>query len=552
MRPSRRRPNSYEKVIISLLVVLMGTVVVLSCTGVPSGKTSTRDASPDADSDTDDGFDTESESGDEHAGDPMPTCWGTSLDSAGINDGVVDTEVFPSGESLAATMWGTLYVHSSDGSLLRAVQLWAAQFGNEVKAVETLSDNGYVVLGRFVSDLTLAASTPQEVTLHCDVQGGVVLARYSAGDDLVWARRLCNVRDDEISFWSGYGLGALSDGSIIMGGAIPDGYVVFGEGEENETILETTYDPYAGNRAIFIARYLENGALGSAWIIAIGRSISREIAALPVGSFALSGMFNEITTLGAGQENETTLAWSAPPDAVLGPTNCQGQHSNAAFVAKYASDGTLQWADGINASCFDHAAGDSDVTNVTSLADGAIAVSGRFLDALEFANGTVLHGFVEVYDDHVDWGPSMFIARWGSDGSLQWTRGTCAAGPGYWYAYSSNIIEMPAGDLVIAGAMHGNVDFKCELGAAPKVIGEDQETLFVASFEQDGGFAGVWRIGDGWEDLTLDQDVSLASTGADAFLLGGTFEGAPVIDGAADVDYTLTGDRDGFLIKACP
>jgi hypothetical protein len=122
----------------------------------------------------------------------------------------------------------------------------------------------------------------------------------------------------------------------------------------------------------------------------------------------------------------------------------------------------------------------------------------------------------------------------------------------------SNVVETQDGRLAVAGPTSGAVDFSCVPPSQPsQVIYDNEETIFFALYGSGGDLDGLWRIGDGWEGLYNGPDVSLASSGDGAFLLGGRFKGNPVIDGIGDDSYVLheedtEGETNGFLIRACP
>jgi len=546
---------------------LASCLLFASCTGAPNSSTAP-DSGSDTDTDTDGDTDTETDLTPE--GEPMETCWGTSLTSQGqvdelvgyheesevhvrYHDAVVDVETFPDGSSLAATASGTLYVHDPDGVLLDEIAIGSAGSWIQLYAAEALADGGIVVLGRFADELILGADTPQEVALSCgDAAGGlgVVLARTSSAGVLEWACGVCTDADDWNFHFVGSSLGVLSDGSIVVAGILPEGHVVFGAGEPSETDLGPfEYDPYDPGFPVFVARYLEDGTLDRVRVESVGYTVGREIAALPDGSFALTGSFMFEATFGEGQPNETTLTWSLPEDTIFfGPADALGR-----FVAVYAPDGALAWADGVNGfSSFDNH------ISVSPLADGSLAASGAYADTLEFSDGTVLHAFVELNDGSAEGGYAIFVARWSPDGDLQWVRGSQCAGSELCSVVSSNVVALPAsaapsGAMAVAGGMVGAVDFGGSLEAQEIISGH---TVFFAMYGAEGTLQGVWWIGEGWEEV-FEQPLSLSFAGGGAFSLGGHFNGNPLINGLGGETYQLDDtasapETNGFLIRACP
>lgn len=243
------------------------------------------------------------------------------------------------------------------------------------------------------------------------------------------------------------------------------------------------------------------------------------------------------------------MTWSLPEgSAFFGEEEAAGF-----FVAEYAPDGTLAWADGVNGfDCFNPS------FNVSPLADGSLAASGAFADAIEFSDGTVLHGFVELNEGGAEGGYAIFVARWSQDGDLQWVRGSQCAGTEFCSAFSSNVVALPAtaapsGAMAVVGPMEGAVDFGGSFEAQDVI---DGHTIFFVKYGTEGALDGAWWIGEGW-DRIFEQPMSLSFAGGGAFSLGGHFEGNPVIDGLDGESYQLhdTGSESethGFLIRACP
>jgi hypothetical protein len=217
------------------------------------------------------------------------------------------------------------------------------------------------------------------------------------------------------------------------------------------------------------------------------------------------------------------------------------------FVAEYEPDGALVWADGLSGYSVFHYS-----INLTPLEDGAIAAAGDFTDALELPDGTALHSAWDIYG----WSSfAMFVAIWNKNGEMQWARGVSGADDDLWGTIVSGVVGLPHGRVAVAGVMRGEVDFGNVSGTSviPGII--DDETVFLVIYGTGGDIGGLWRIGDEWSEF-WEPDISLASTADGAFLLGGAFEGSPVIGGLDGDSYTIEAHSDefadGFLIRACP
>ena len=244
--------------------------------------------------------------------------------------------------------------YNPDGTLQWAKRAGGSSYDNS-EAITTLSDNSVVVTGDFLSTATFGEGESNETMLTSVGGEDIFVARYNPNGTLAWAKRAGSLNGD-----AGYGITNLSDNTTVVTGAF-NGTAVFGQGEPNQTILYSD-----GSRDIFIARYNPDGTL--AWAKRAGGSIDDYglgITTLSFDSIAATGYFQgtTIATFGSGEPNETILSSAGNADI---------------FIAKYNSDGTLQWAKragGIH----------SDYGNaITSLSDDSIFVTGYFSDIATF------------------------------------------------------------------------------------------------------------------------------------------------------------------------
>jgi len=113
----------------------------------------------------------------------------------------------------------------------------------------------------------------------------------------------------------------MSDDTFVATGKI-DGDVIFGIGEPNETILDSTND-------MFLAKYNPDGTL--IWATSNYGSGHYEIVAATMtdNSTVILGDFNGLAIFGKGEPNETTF---------------YAVDSFDAFIARYNPDGSLAWA----------------------------------------------------------------------------------------------------------------------------------------------------------------------------------------------------------------
>jgi VCBS repeat protein/beta-propeller repeat-containing protein len=299
------------------------------------------------------------------------------------------------------------------------------------------------VTGHLGISVTFGHGEAHETTL---VAPGTFVAKYASSGNLVWAKQA----------------GGGSAGGIAVDG-LGQSYVTgsfrrsatFGLGEHHETTLVV-----AGNGAVdmFVAKYATNGNL--VWakraggesllstVIGNGIAVDSTGKSYVTGKFVRSGSSSAI--FGPGELNETTL---------LAATN------DNTFVAKFDSAGNLVWAKG--------AGGAAQAFAVDGL--GQSYVIGHFGNSATFGPGEA-HETTLVADRSIE----MFVAKFGSDGSLLWAK---RAGGGN-STYGRGVAVDSTGQSYVTGEFTGSATF------GP---GESNETtlvgaagLFVAKFSGAG------------------------------------------------------------------
>ena len=266
--------------------------------------------------------------------------------------------------------------YEADGTLA-----WARRADGLVSvgyAVAPFSDGSVLVSGWFDGTAVFGSGEAGEVTFD---EGGNFMARYEPDGALDWVRRTGGVGSDLVT---------LPDGSWLMTGNYGS-TAVFGEGEANETTLHSEHD------GIFVARYNLDGTL--AWARGVGgefSSVMPNIAAASDGSSFIVGSFSGTVVFGVGEAHETTFASPANPDF------------RDVFLARYQSDGTLDWARRSEGEAYTTGRG------LALLDEGSALISGSF-------SGTVVFGEGEAGEVISD-GRASYLARYRPDGTLAWAR----------------------------------------------------------------------------------------------------------------------------------
>ncbi len=230
-----------------------------------------------------------------------------------------------------------------------------------------------------------------------------------------------------------------------------------------------------------------HGSIGR--VLHVGSSpgvIPGECVADASGGLIVTGSYS-----GAAQIGEIVL-----PSAPAGQT--------AGFIAVYAADGQLRWAQGVVAGI------GLAWRGVAVAADGSgdVLGIGQFRGALAIGLDT----FVASGNGAATW-----IARWSADGQPRWARSP--AGESY-----GRGIQALDGDIVVSGAFRGNLQWP-GLGPVASKGGQD---LFAARLT--GAGTAVWsRAVGGSAD---DEGAEIAVDASGAIYLGGSFAGSVDLGGA--------------------
>jgi hypothetical protein len=154
---------------------------------------------------------------------------------------------------------------------------------------------------------------------------------------------------------------------------------------------------------LFVARYDKKGRLMFARQTAgTGSAGGNAIAAAPDGGVYVAGDIYGTATYGPGEHGQTDLTELPAGD---------GYHYGDAFIAKYQSNGTLEWVRQVSGS------EDDEVKSIAVADDGGLFVTGYFDSTATFDGGTtgpiILTSQSGYYEES-----DMFIAKYQSDGAL--------------------------------------------------------------------------------------------------------------------------------------
>ncbi|MCP4605561.1 MAG: hypothetical protein GY847_34405 [Proteobacteria bacterium] len=382
--------------------------------------------------------------------------------------------------------------------------IWIKQAGNELESstgygegaygIDGFDDGSFVIAGAFRGDATFGAGETNQTVLNSLEENAddIFIARFNPDGSLAWARRAGGPGE---SNETALHVVTLKDGSVAMTG-VYNSNAVFGEGEQTETTL-----PQLGAEDIFIARYSVDGNLlwakhagGTGW------DMGSDITALPDGSLVLTGYFGygeNSAVFGSGEPNETVLESVGEFDF---------------YIAKYQSNGMLAWARRAGGPRGDLGMG------VAANPDGSILVTGTFgyggMDTAVFGAGEPNE--TAIVGDEAD----VFIARYNSDGTLDWVNRAGGAG------IDSGIDISPNNDntaFFVSGSF-GTAGFTATFGEEEPnettlSCSESHEDAFIAKYNMDGTL--IWAKGAGGNGL--DSGASIGITPDDSIVMVGIF-----------------------------
>lgn len=355
-------------------------------------------------------------------------------------------------------------------------------------------DGSVLVTGSFTGTVKFGDGAGEEITSKGE--SDIFLAKYRSNGALEWVKRAGGTNKDE-------GLGVAideQDGSILVTGYI-NGQVTFGD-MEHPASDDFRYSD------IFLAKYGSDGSL--VWVKRTGsrgNDEGRGVAVGKDGTIAITGIFED--------------------DAIFGENEPKVEGSNDIFLARYYSDGSLDWvetAGGTGKDCGESVSIDSR--------DGSIVVSGSIYNRATFGDG-------------VRTGPGkgleeIFLAKYHTNGTFDWVR--TAGGKLRDFAHSV-AIDSRVGSILITGSFHGSASFYDETGDIE--VGDDsgEKNIFLAKYHSNGTLD--WALNEGGAD---DEGYGIAIGPDGRATITGSFQG-PIQFGGSEQDQRVYGKKDIFIAK---
>jgi len=431
-------------------------------------------------------------------------------------DADADTDADGSGDADAdADGDSDIYVNPDGGHLI-----WAKRAGGQDHddgfGIASTSDDSIIITGYFSDVSTWGKGEPNEAQLTENEHCRRFIANYSKNGNFNWV----NCLEGSLPV-----VAATEEGGAIVTGKykLP---IIFDFGGPNETTLE----PF-GQDDIFIAKYNNDGTFS--WARSAGSTdtdLSEDITILNDGSFIITGIFNNNCILGKGEQNETTLQSINDGADIL--------------IARYLSDGSLEWAKSAGGIYTDWGMG------IASLNDGSTIITGIFSTEATFGKGekneTVLSNIEGIYAD-----TDIFIARYDIEGALLWAKSAGGADPDIEaFEIVKGISAYEDGSTVIIGEFPGSITFGKDEPNEITFESVGKIDIFIARYNPDGTLA--WASRTWGEESGHSMDI-IAIPGGESVITGYFWDTTIFGEGEAnETSLTSWGYSDLFIAKYSP
>jgi len=307
--------------------------------------------------------------------------------------------------------------------------LWvstAAGIGESIgQALAPTPDGGFVVCGVHDDGAVLGEGEAGETELSAIGPGKILIARYSADGDIVWASSI------EGSYGGSCGGIAFTPAESVAVEIEFAGTVELGLGQENETSFSSQGNTYsASTRDVFVALFtgvgvfewasVNNGPYGDS---------ATGIRAISSTATASCGSVHYVATFGSGQDSEVPLQTYGETDG---------------FLVKHNAEGEIEWVRKMGGSVTD------EVFDAAVTAEGEPIVTGYFRWGITFDSGDE-----PSFEIEADGTKDMFVAQYDSDGVFAW--GTHAGGGPLTYGRAVDVAA--DGGIIVVGSFTQKVTF---------------------------------------------------------------------------------------------
>jgi hypothetical protein len=365
--------------------------------------------------------------------------------------------------------------YDSNGKLL-----WAKQTGGSnsdiANAVAIDTSGKIVIIGEFLGSATFGKGEQNETILN-STSNDMFVAMYESSGNLLWARNAGAVSG---SYAYGYGVAFDGNGNVYVTGKF---YGTIFSGANQITSASGNF------WNVFIAKYNLLGNLQ--WTKKTSGS----------GESVIIG--NGIATDGSG----VLITGSFNGSAILGSTTLTGYGKDDIFIARYAADGTFDWAVQGGGS------GDDIGNAVTTDTSGNVYITGSFSASATFETTNLQTSEASSTD--------IFIAGYNSSGELLFAKK--AGGPGD--DAGKGISMDDSGNIIVTGDFFGTATFETATTELIQIQSAGDTDAFVAKYSTAGdcliaGNAGGGEADSGTGIASVDGNIMVTGSFQDIATFG--------------------------------
>lgn len=372
----------------------------------------------------------------------------------------------------------------------------------EGRAIARDGNNDIYVTGLFANT---ADFDPGSGTANLTSAGNsdIYVAKYSSTGTYQWAFKIGGSNMD-----GGYGITTDASNNVYVTGTFRGSNVDFDPGSGSATLSAT------GNQDVFVAKYSSAGAYQ--WAIKIGSSSADYGYAIATDA---SGVY--VTGYFQG---------TADFDPGSGTANQTSGGGQDAFVAKYSSTGTYQWAFQIGDTGIDIGYG------ISLDGSGNVHVTGAFNGTVDFnPSGTAnLTSTSAGFRD-------IFVGKYSSAGAYIWAFNVGSTDNDYAYALDVD----GSGNVFIAGYIAQTADMDPS-GATANLVSGGGADIVVAKYNSSGAYQFAFKVGS----VGNDMGWGIALDGVGNILVTGYFQGGVDFDpGAGTATLAGSAGDDAFVAK---
>ena len=372
---------------------------------------------------------------------------------------------------------------------------WATSIGgtgtDSGEGIATDSGGNVYVIGKYSGSVTIGSTTLTTVSVG---SYDAFVAKYDTSGTVQWAKSIGGMSSEY-----GHGIATDNGGNVYVIGEY-QGTATFAPG--------TTLTSASGTRDAFVAKYDTSGTVQ--WAKSIGGTSTDTgygISTDSSGNVYVIGTYVGTLTIGS-----TTL---------------DGTGNGDVFVAKYDTSGTDQWARSIGGTGPDYGYG------IATDSSGNVFVTGRYRGGtITFAPDTTLTNAGPYTDD-------AFVAKYDTSGTVQWARGF--GGGDYDNGYG--IATDSSGNVYVTGGFTGSVT----IGPGTTLTGSEFfENAFVAKYDTSGTVQWATSI----DGTGSDNGYGIATdSGGNVYVVGDYTNGSITI---GSTTLTSAGTTDAFVAKYSP